>query len=145
MTPAQERWAPRFVAAGANLVIGHHPHIAQRVEIVDGCPVLYSLGNGLFGTNGRFGRYGQAPYGLIALAEIEPPGTLAALELHLIDVDNRRSRFRPTPVRDDAAIPFLRSLTSEQDGWYERDHALRLDLASEHCHAGRADGALLPG
>ena len=78
-------------------MIGHHPHIAQRVEIVDGCPVLYSLGNGAFGTNGRFEKHQQPPYGLVALAEIEPPGRLAALELHLIDVDNRANRFRPAP------------------------------------------------
>jgi poly-gamma-glutamate capsule biosynthesis protein CapA/YwtB (metallophosphatase superfamily) len=128
VTPTQERWAPRLRAAGANLVIGHHPHIAQRVDLLDGCPILYSLGNGLFGTNGRFESHQQAPYGLVALAEIEAPGTLSALELHLIDVDNRRSSFRPTPVQDGAAIPFLRSLTSAEDGWYERDHALRLDL-----------------
>jgi poly-gamma-glutamate synthesis protein (capsule biosynthesis protein) len=128
VTPVQEDWAQRLTAAGASLVIGHHPHIAQRVEIVVGCPIVYSLGNGPFGTSGRFERYGQPPYGLVALAEIEPPGTLAGLELHLIDVDNRRTQFQPALVQDDSAMPFLRSLTSERDGWYERGHALRLDL-----------------
>ncbi|HZO30844.1 MAG TPA: CapA family protein [Chloroflexota bacterium] len=127
VTPAQERWAPRLATAGADLVIGHHPHIAQRVEILHGCPIVYSLGNGPFGTRGRFASYGQAPYGLVALAEIEPPGTLTALELHLIDVDNRASQFRPTPVEDETAIPFLRTLTAPADGWYQRGHALRLE------------------
>lgn len=128
VAPAQERWAPRLAAAGAHLVIGHHPHVAQRVEILDGCPIVYSLGNGPFGTTGGFARLGKPPFGLIALAEIEPPGTLTALELHLIDVDNRANRFRPAPIEDERAITFLRSLTSEHDGWYEHGHALRLDL-----------------
>jgi poly-gamma-glutamate synthesis protein (capsule biosynthesis protein) len=33
------------VSAGADLVIGHHPHVVQRVEWVDGKPVFFSLGN----------------------------------------------------------------------------------------------------
>jgi poly-gamma-glutamate capsule biosynthesis protein CapA/YwtB (metallophosphatase superfamily) len=145
VTPAQERWAPRLAAAGADLVIGHHPHIAQRVEILDGCPVLYSLGNGAFGTYGGFAQLRQAPYGLVALVEIEPPGRLSALELHPIDVDNRASGFQPAPVQGEAAIPFLRSLTSAADGWYERGYALRLDLPWERGHPGRHGAAALPG
>ena len=31
--------------AGADAVIGHHPHVIQRVEIHDGKPIFYSLGN----------------------------------------------------------------------------------------------------
>ncbi|MBI4701998.1 MAG: CapA family protein [Deltaproteobacteria bacterium] len=33
------------VKAGADVVIGHHPHVVRRVEFVDGRPVLHSLGN----------------------------------------------------------------------------------------------------
>jgi poly-gamma-glutamate synthesis protein (capsule biosynthesis protein) len=128
ITPTQERWAPRIVAAGADLVIGHHPHIVHPVHVLGGVPVVYSLGNGLFGTNGRFGSHGQLPFGLLALAEIEPPGRLAALELHLIDVDNRQSQFRPTPIQSETALPYLRSLVSAEHGWYPVGPALRLDL-----------------
>ena len=128
VTPAQERWAPRLAAAGANLIVGHHPHIAQRVAVIDGCPVIYSLGNGAFGTRGRFAAYDRTPYGLVALAEFVAPGRLAALELHVIDVDNRRTVFQPAPVPGELAIPFLRGLTSESDGWRDRGAALRLEL-----------------
>jgi poly-gamma-glutamate capsule biosynthesis protein CapA/YwtB (metallophosphatase superfamily) len=128
VTPVQERWAPRMRVAGADLVIGHHPHIAQRVHLLDGCPIVYSLGNGPFGTSGRFVERAQAPYGLLALAEIDGAGRLTTLELYLIDVDNQKTGFRPTPVQDEGAVAFLRSLTSAEHGWYERDHALRLEL-----------------
>lgn len=37
--------APKIVEAGADLVIGDHPHCLQPVEFVDGVPVFYSLGN----------------------------------------------------------------------------------------------------
>ncbi|MFW5807651.1 MAG: CapA family protein [Spirochaetota bacterium] len=31
--------------AGADAIIGHHPHIPQSVEVYRGKPVFYSLGN----------------------------------------------------------------------------------------------------
>ncbi len=37
-----------LVRAGADAVIGHHPHVPQGVEWVDGRPVVYSLGNFVF-------------------------------------------------------------------------------------------------
>lgn len=37
-----------FINAGADLIIGAHPHVIQNIEIVDGVPVIYSLGNFLF-------------------------------------------------------------------------------------------------
>jgi len=40
-----------LVRAGADAVIGHHPHVPQGLEWVDGKPVLYSLGNFVFRQN----------------------------------------------------------------------------------------------
>lgn len=40
--------ARRLVAAGADLVVGGHPHWVQGVEEVDGVPVAHSLGNFVF-------------------------------------------------------------------------------------------------
>ena len=34
--------------AGADCVIGHHPHVPQGMEWRDGCPIFYSLGNFVF-------------------------------------------------------------------------------------------------
>lgn len=34
-----------FVDAGADLVVGHHPHVLQGAEMYKGKPILYSLGN----------------------------------------------------------------------------------------------------
>ena|GEM_PF-203326 len=42
---AQESQAPAIVSAGADLVIGDHPHCLQPIEYIDGVPVFYSLGN----------------------------------------------------------------------------------------------------
>lgn len=42
---AQEKQARELVEAGADLIVGDHPHILQKVDIINGVPVFYSLGN----------------------------------------------------------------------------------------------------
>lgn len=44
----QKALARTFVAAGADAVIGGHTHCLQGVDIIDGVPVFYSLGNFYF-------------------------------------------------------------------------------------------------
>ena len=39
------------LAAGADVVVGHHPHVVQGVEQREGRYILYSLGNLVFGGN----------------------------------------------------------------------------------------------
>jgi poly-gamma-glutamate capsule biosynthesis protein CapA/YwtB (metallophosphatase superfamily) len=46
--PAQRRVGRALVAAGADLVVGGHPHWVQGVDAVWGVPVLHSLGNFTF-------------------------------------------------------------------------------------------------
>lgn len=41
-------FAKAAVEAGADLVIGAHPHVVQPVVLIDGVPVFYSLGNFIF-------------------------------------------------------------------------------------------------
>lgn len=49
---AQQRAVARTaIELGANLVVGHHPHVVQGYEVVAGVPVVYSLGNAVFGGN----------------------------------------------------------------------------------------------
>jgi len=43
--PAHRQFAMAAIDAGANAVIGHHPHRVGGIEIYKGCPIAYSLGN----------------------------------------------------------------------------------------------------
>ena len=45
----QQEMAQRAVAAGADVVVGTHPHVVQGIDTLDGAVVLYSLGNLMFG------------------------------------------------------------------------------------------------
>jgi len=40
--------AHRIIDAGADLILGHHPHVLQSVEIYKERPIIYSLGNFVF-------------------------------------------------------------------------------------------------
>lgn len=44
----QRKHAHWLVGQGADMVIGHHPHVTQGQECIDGRPVVYSLGNHVF-------------------------------------------------------------------------------------------------
>ncbi len=44
----QEQLARQWITAGADLIIGMHPHVVQDAQLIDGKPVLYSLGNFVF-------------------------------------------------------------------------------------------------
>lgn len=47
-TKAQIAWAHAMIDAGADLIIGHHPHVLQSIEIYGNRVILYSLGNFVF-------------------------------------------------------------------------------------------------
>jgi len=47
-TSRQVEVAHASVEAGADLVLGHHPHVLEGIEVYQGCPILYSMGNFVF-------------------------------------------------------------------------------------------------
>lgn len=65
----QRTLAKGYIDAGADLVIGCHPHVLQGFEYYNGVPIIYSLGNYLFGN-----RTGET---VLLNAEFSPDGELA--------------------------------------------------------------------
>ncbi len=49
-TEKQIEMAHAIIDAGADVIIGHHPHIFQGIEIYKKKPIFYSLGNFIFGS-----------------------------------------------------------------------------------------------
>lgn len=47
----QQQIVKRALDCGTDLIIGHHPHVVQGWEERNGVPVVYSLGNCVFGGN----------------------------------------------------------------------------------------------
>ncbi len=51
ITPEQVEFAHNLIDDGADLILGHHPHQFQGIEIYKGKPILYSMGNIMFDQN----------------------------------------------------------------------------------------------
>ncbi|MBI5969851.1 MAG: CapA family protein [Deltaproteobacteria bacterium] len=52
-TDKQRETAHKIIDAGADLLIGHHPHVMQGIEIYKDKIIAYSLGNFLFDQKGK--------------------------------------------------------------------------------------------
>ena len=78
---------------GASLVVGHHPHVPQPIDVYRGVPILYSLGNFSFGSYSR-----RSNVGLMAVAVFEPSGAWIHLEVYPLLVDNYEVHFSPHPI-----------------------------------------------
>mgnify|MGYP003322473107 CR=1 FL=1 len=46
--PQQRREAALLINAGSDALVGHHPHVCEPLEFLQGRPVFYSLGNFVF-------------------------------------------------------------------------------------------------
>ena len=63
-SPKQIRYAQKLVESGADIIVGHHPHVYQGLQKIDGSAVFFSLGNFVTDMKQRYLRIG-------ALASIE--------------------------------------------------------------------------
>lgn len=64
----QQNLAYKMIDAGADLIIGHHPHVIQSVEIYNNKLIFYSLGNFIF--DQYFSK--ETQQGLLVKLEIYP-------------------------------------------------------------------------
>lgn len=44
----QKEIAHQIIDLGADIILGHHPHVAQSIEVYNNKPIFYSLGNFVF-------------------------------------------------------------------------------------------------
>lgn len=51
ISPEQVEFAHKLVDAGVDLILGHHPHQFQGIEMYKGKPIVYSMGNFIFDQN----------------------------------------------------------------------------------------------
>lgn len=59
--PSQRIDAARLFAAGADLIVGHHPHVIQDIDTIHGKTVYYSIGNFVFDQRNPLGREALMP------------------------------------------------------------------------------------
>ncbi|OLC55722.1 MAG: hypothetical protein AUH92_01555 [Acidobacteria bacterium 13_1_40CM_4_69_4] len=103
-SPGNRAKARFAVDCGADVVIGHHPHVVQPFEIYRGCPVFYSVGNFTFGS-----RNSHAEGLLVAIRFEDVRTTVVAYPLYVKNRDPR-VRYQPKVLRGAGADRVLRRL-----------------------------------
>lgn len=102
----QRRLSSDLLKRSYDLVLGHGSHCIQEIELRDGRWVVYSIGNGVFQSGGRFQRYmrehGIYPMGFWAIIEIRCEGDMRSADLKLYPTysDNHKTGFQPGPVTE---------------------------------------------
>jgi len=102
-TIKQRKMAREVVAAGADLVIGHHPHVLQGLEVYQGRLILYSLGNFVFGGNASV----KSRYTMIVQADLyfDDQGNYQSQQLRLypcyISGDAETNNYQPVFIQDE--------------------------------------------
>lgn len=101
----QRALAEAAIDAGADLVVGHHPHVLQPVEAYRGGLILYSLGNFVFDLDADDLRnLREGPFqSVVALVTFEV-GATPTLELRPARIDVVENRPRPATEAEAAAI-----------------------------------------
>jgi hypothetical protein len=104
-------FARAVVEAGADLVLGHGPHVVRGMEVIAGRLVAYSLGN--FATYGGFNLAGPNGLSLVLEVRLAPDGAFLGGRIHPARQE------RPGGPRLDpagAVIPVVRRLSAEDFG-----------------------------
>jgi hypothetical protein len=84
----QRRKAAVVVGSGASLIVGHHPHVLQGIEKMEGALVAYSLGNFIFS-----GMHPQTHWSIILSVTLSDEGG-TEYDYRLIEKDGEhRPRF----------------------------------------------------
>ncbi len=91
---------------GADLVLGHHPHVLQELEMYQGRLIAYSLGNFVFGSESN-----STNSSMILLLTFQGKG-LVRVEAVPLDVNNYRVQYRPRILRGAPAREALESINA---------------------------------
>lgn len=118
----QRRQAEILTSVGHDLVIGHGSHCLQDFEVLNGVPVFWSLGNGMFLSPGRFKKfikdYDILPYGAWAFLEVEIVYGSRNLwfKIYPVFADNRVTNFQPRLLGEKEFDDLTRRFTDAAEG-----------------------------
>jgi hypothetical protein len=105
------RWARAVIDAGADVVIGHGPHVLRGMEFYRDRLIVYSLGN--FATYRGFNLTG--PLGITGILQLEFAGDRKLLGARLVPM-MQLPRQGPLPDPDSTALHLVRRLSAEDFG-----------------------------
>lgn len=121
-------------SAGADLVIGHGAHRMQEVVSGSDGTTVFSLGNFIFNSLGRYRKFNAPPFSLVARVDIEQrgEGLTGSLRLYPLVSDNRATGFRPRPILESEAAGVYDIMECHSGGTFRDDFVLGHDGRGWH-------------
>ena len=100
------KFARDVIDSGADIVLGHGPHVLRGMEVYQNKLIAYSLGN--FATYGRFSLNGNKGIGVVLEANLNAKGDFMSGQLF-----STKQIGRGTPVEDPSnkAVDLIRKLS----------------------------------
>jgi UDP-N-acetylmuramyl pentapeptide synthase len=132
---AQGQMARRIVNAGADLILGHGPHMLNELACIDGVWTAYSIGNLIFNSEGEYARHGVQPFSLVAELEFsrQGQGLKAMLNLYPIVSCNQMTQFQPAFVDEDQFHQVVTMLNAMRYSPEERTGLMLREIDGRHC------------
>ncbi len=126
-----ESFARECVDAGADVVVGHGPHVLRGVELYDGAPIFYSLGDFLM-QNETVSRLPAEIYGRY---DLDPYDSLPAdlFDERVFDEEGERAGFLSDRTFWETVVPVC---TFDDDG-LDRIELYPAELGFDESRAGR--------
>lgn len=142
-----QRFRRQAILSGAvDMIVGHHHHVVNGIELANGQPIFYGLGNFVhFGTRDLSGNGVCRDYGLMAKAHFSVDGdrrvTLQAIEA--IALTGTHKRVRPMSAKEGARrMDVLNTLAAQFDRPQERARGVRFQTQADgtglYCSHGAA-------
>lgn len=78
----QKEIAHRLIDNGVDIILGHHSHVIQPIEIYKGKPIIYSMGNYIFDQNDENNKQGMAVEIVIEYGDIKE---IHALPIYILN------------------------------------------------------------
>ena len=118
-----------FLKAGADLVLGHGSHMMQQCWVENGQATVFSLGNFVFNSPGRYQKLGVPPYSLVARLKLVKIDNRWSYRLRLYPIvsDNRRTLYQPRPVTEEEMVDVYNVLTAKGQRIFQQEYHLGQD------------------
>lgn len=88
--------ARHAIESGADIIVGHHPHVVQPVEVYEGKVIAWSLGNFIFGGNSK-----RPDRSILLKVTASVDGTLRP-EVLPIRINPQETRYQPYLIEEAA-------------------------------------------
>lgn len=139
----QVELAHAAIDAGADLVLGHHPHVLQGIEQYKGKNIVYSLGNFCFGGN-------MYPSDMDTMI-FQQTFTLKGGKLQEDNVTNiipcsissveDYNNYQPTPAAGEKETEILNKITQRSQGLSNDENTEESDLENDNSGSDEYDGS----